>query len=66
MKRKGRIRTLLRLVRRRVYSSRTSCSRGVRESWVVCVDEEGVNSGAVVEGVDAIVALIGGSLRMVR
>jgi hypothetical protein len=61
MKRKGRKRTLLRLVRRRVYSSSTSCSRGVRESWVVCVDEEGVNSGAVVEGVDAIVALIGGS-----
>lgn len=56
MKRKARKRTLLRLVRRRVYSSRTSCSSGVRDASVVCVEEEGVNSGAVVEGVEAIAA----------
>jgi len=54
MKKRGRRRTLLRLPRRRAYSSRTSCSSG-ESSACVWVEEDGVNSGAVVEGVDAIV-----------
>lgn len=37
------------------YSSRTSCSNGEIVSALVFVEDEGVNSGAEVEGVEAMV-----------